>query len=181
MMSRTIEKDGYLFDFSEDVIHIIGFDDECTQLCDGMKKVDIIAEFPDEYLFLELKRYKKGKVDFKCPIWKESKIVASCPLATDQERRKKAVVNRVAKDLQQKYIDTFLYRYHNDSVDKSINYVCIVDGDNVDSAMVKGLRDKVKLPVKTKILKNFAIVNQRIWNNEKRLLKYAKCSLLTNY
>lgn len=178
MMSRTIEKDGYLFDFSEDVIHIIGFDDECTQLCDGMKKVDIIAEFPGEYLFLELKRYKKGKVDFKCPIWKEPKIVNTCPLKNNEKKRHQATINRVATELRQKYFDTFLYRYEKDYEYKPINYICVVEADPI---IAQGLQEKVLLPKKTKILKNFAIVNQRMWNNEKRLLKYAKCSLLTNY
>ena len=59
-MAIVMEKDGYKFDFSDSVIDIISFDENKKLLCDGMKSVDIIAEFPNEYLFLELKKYKNG-------------------------------------------------------------------------------------------------------------------------
>lgn len=174
-MSKEIQKDGYSFVFCEDVIAVISFDDNEKQLCDGMKSVDIIAEFPEEYLFLELKRYNKGNVCFKCPIWKEAKIVEKCPLNNDEKRRNQAIINRVAMDLRQKYFDTFLHRYANNCEYKPINYVCIVETEPI---IAQKLKEKVLLPSKTKILKNFAIVTSDTWNNNPKLSKYAQCSLV---
>ena len=58
-MDKRMEKDGYVFDFSDDIVDIISFDEDKKNLCDGMKSVDIIAEFPNEYLFLELKKIQR--------------------------------------------------------------------------------------------------------------------------
>ncbi len=173
-MSMKIEKDGYSFVFCDEVIDVISFDDDEKQLCDGMKSVDIIVEFSNEYLFLELKRYNKGNIDFKCPIWKETKIVNTCPLNNDEKRRHLATIKRVATELRQKYFDTFLCRYEKGYEYKSINYICIVDTEQI---IAQKLQEKVLLPKKTKILKNFAIVNPAGWNKNPKLSKYAQCSL----
>lgn len=186
-MDKRMEKDGYVFDFSDDIVDIISFDENEKLLCDGMKSVDIIAEFPNEYLFLELKKYKDRNIDFKCPLWKEAKVVSNCPLLKNEKISGLASINRIAKDLRQKYFDTFLYRHINGCNNKPINYICVVEG--CDSALTDRLRDKVSmiLPRRRKmanennewnsfVLKNFAVVNVANWNNSPYLNRYARCS-----
>lgn len=188
-MDKRMEKDGYVFDFSDDIVDIISFDENEKLLCDGMKSVDIIAEFPNEYLFLELKKYKDRNIDFKCPLWKEAKVVSNCPLLKNERISGLASINRIAKDLRQKYFDTFLYRHINGRNDKPISYICVAEG--CDSALTTRLKDKVSiiLPLKRKmikendewnyfILKNFAVVNVKSWNNSSHLNRYARCSVV---
>ena len=188
-MAIVMEKDGYKFDFSDSVIDIISFDENKKLLCDGMKSVDIIAEFPNEYLFLELKKYKNKEVYFKCPLWKGYKIVSDCPLFKNEKISGLASINRITNDLRQKYFDTYLQRHIDGHNDKPINYICVVEG--CDSALTTRLSEKVSmiLPLKRKIgnennewnyfmLKNFAVVNVERWNKSPQLNRYAICSIV---
>ena len=58
-MAKTISADGYTFEFVDEVVDAFVFDSpEYHGGMNAMKAVDSIAEFPNEYLFIELKKYE---------------------------------------------------------------------------------------------------------------------------
>lgn len=187
-MAKQITVDGYEFDFGATVVDAFVFDDPSYHV-QSMKSVDIIAEFPNEYLFIELKKYDpaRGGIEFRCPLWGDKPLIAShCPLATDTSKRDQASVKRIAHDLRQKYCDTFLYRYAEDKIGKAVNYICVVSG--CDSALTLRLHDILKgaLPkglAKTTwlhpIVKNVAVVNVDMWNASSDLSRYGNCKLVS--
>ena len=51
-MAKQVVTDGYVFDFSDDAQDAYVFDDNAHHgVRNMMKSVDVVAEFPDEYLF----------------------------------------------------------------------------------------------------------------------------------
>lgn len=165
--------DTYIFD-----------DNEYNGVRNRMKSVDVIAEFPNEYLFIELKNYQTGSIEFRCPLWDVKKLKKSiCPLSTDDERRIPATIKRIAHDLRSKYFDTFIYLFAEDKLNKPVNYICVVEG--CDSALTLRLNEILLqqipkgIPEKTKwkrpIIKNIAVVNVDGWN--KIFKRYGQCSL----
>ncbi len=184
-----ISTDGYVFDFAGDVIDAFVFDSpEHNGMRHVMRCVDIIAEFPDEFLFIELKKYdpEHGGIEFSCPIWGDkSLIIEKCPLATNEEKRVKASVKRIAHDLRCKYCDTFMYRYAEDRIGKQVNFICLVEGceaaqtlrlnEILNQTMPKGKPGRTHW-VKP-IVKNVAVVNVAAWNNSEKLSRYGSCAL----
>lgn len=186
-MAKQICVDGYVFDFGADVVDAFVFDEPSYKV-PAMKAVDIIAEFPNEYLFIELKKYDpaRGGIEFRCPLWGDKTLIAShCPLAADITKRNQASVKRIARELRQKYCDTFLYRYAEGRIGKTVNYICVVSG--CDSALTLHLQEIVKnaMPkglAKTTwirpIVKNVAVVNVDMWNASSKLSQYGNCRLV---
>ena len=188
-MAKTISADGYIFEFADDVVDAFVFDSPAYHGgLHAMKAVDIIAEFPNEYLFIELKKYDAahGGIQFRCPLWNDRSLISEhCPLATNDRKRDKVNVKRIAHDLRQKYCDTFLFRYAEDKLDKTVNYICVVEG--CDSAQTLRLQEIMKdvmpkgIPANTQwirpIVKNVAVVNVATWNATAQLSRYGKCSV----
>lgn len=187
-MAKTISADGYTFEFVDEVVDAFVFDSpEYHGGMNAMKAVDIIAEFPNEYLFIELKKYDaaRGGIEFRCPLWDDKALILThCPLATNAGKRDKASVKRIAHDLRRKYCDTLLYRFAEDRINKTVNYICVVEGcdsaqtlrlqDIMKNAMPRGVvRDTWVRP----IVKNVAVVNVATWNGTAQLNRYGKCSI----
>lgn len=188
-MAMQISADGYKFDFADGVVDAFIYDNpNRADGVHGMKSVDIIAEFPNEYLFVELKKYKleRGGIEFRCPIWDKKEIVARCPVATDVRKRDLASAKRIANDLRRKYCDTFLARFAQGKNDKDVNYLCVVEG--CDGAIALRMRDLVTQSIPRgipnhsgwvrRIVKNIAVVNVSLWNSTPELSKYGTVSLI---
>ena len=188
-MAKQISADGYVFDFGDDVVDAFVFDsEEYHRGVNAMKAVDIIAEFPNEYLFIELKKYDpaKGGIEFRCPIWDDKQLIKDhCPLSSNGNKRDKASVKRVASDLRRKYCDTFLFRYAEEKLSKEVNYICVVEG--CDAAQTLRLQDIMKqtmpagIPKDSRwtrpVVKNVAVVNVAMWNAVPQLNRYGRCGL----
>lgn len=188
-MAVQVSTDGYVFDFTGDVIDAYVFDSpEHNGAKNVMKCVDIIAEFPNEYLFIELKKYRpdRGGIEFRCPIWDDKPLISTkCPLATNEVKRVKASVKRIAHDLRCKFCDTFMYRYAEDRLNKQVNYICMVEGcesaqtlrlnEILNQTMPKGMLARTQWI--RPIVKNVAVVNVASWNSSNKLNRYGSCSL----
>lgn len=189
-MVKRVSVDGYVFDFGEDVVDAFVFDsEEHHGGLKSMKAVDIIAEFPNEYLYIELKKYDpaRGGIEFRCPLWDDKVLIRShCPLHANENKRDKASVKRVASDLRRKYCDSFLFRYAEGKVGKEVNYVCVVEG--CDTAQTLRLHDIMKQAMPAGIpngsqwtrpvVKNVAVVNVAMWNAVPQLNRYGRCALV---
>lgn len=109
-MSKQVITDGYIFDFNNDALDAYVFDSaEYNGIRNIMRPVDIIAEFPEEYLYIELKKYRPeyGGMKFRCPLWDDKLLIKSCPLVADDNKRVEATIKRIARDLRQKYCIRF--------------------------------------------------------------------------
>lgn len=188
-MTKKISTDGYEFEFSDDVIDAFVFDSpEYKDSASSMKSVDIIAEFPKEYLFIELKKYDpaRGGIEFRCPLWEDKKVIENCPLNSNERKRDSASIKRIAHDLRRQYCDTFLFRYAEEKIDKDVNFICVIEG--CDSALTSRLSDIVSHSIahgkhnhslwKRSIVKNVAVVNTETWNISDQLNYYGHCSVL---
>ncbi len=188
-MAMQVETDGFVFDFNNKVQNAFVFDSAMHNgIRNMMKSVDVIAEFPDEYLFIELKNYLPlyGGMEFRCPLCDDKQLIKTkCPLSDDDGKRVKDTVKRIARDLRQKYFDTFLYCYAEDKMNKPVIFICVVEG--CDTALVLRLKDIISglipkgIPEQTKwvkpILKNVFVVNVSAWNASSKLKCYGNCSL----
>lgn len=112
-------------------------------------------------------------------------LIKSCPLAADDNKRVEATIKRIARDLRQKYCDTFLYSYAEDKLNKPVNYICVVEGCDAAQALslneIMALRLPKGVPPQTKwvrpIVKNMVVVNVNGWNASDKLKCYGRCSL----
>jgi len=130
-----IETDGYRIDFT-DAINAFKFDEtDKTKLtyhgATVLKAVDIIAELPEAYLFIEIKEYDKPEDfhdDFKA------------------DKAKYDNFKWLKRYLKYKYRDSYLYRYSEDKVDKPVHYICLL---NFDNALNYSMRENLhrELPV----------------------------------
>lgn len=188
-MAKQVKTDGFVFDLNNDAKNAFVFDNATHNgIRNMMKSVDVIAEFPEEYLFIELKKYRPmhGGMEFRCPLSDDKhQTKTRCPLYVDDDKRGNATVKRIARDLRQKYFDTFLYYYAEDRMNKPVNFICVVEG--CDAAQVLRLKEIISglmpkgIPQHTKwvrpILKNVVVVNVGGWNASKELKHYGHCSL----
>lgn len=152
--------DGFEFDFS-DALDAFVFDEKRkgTHRFHGfpMKGVDIIAEFPDSYIFIELKDiYEVADYD----------IIADA----NAENVKKSF-KWLKNYLKYKFRDTLLFRIQEGKNDKKIHYICILDSfDNaLNGAMKKAL--KSELPIKkhrlwqSPLASSCQVMNLSAWNS----------------
>lgn len=157
-----IEADGFAFDFT-DALDVFVFDekDKTKPTFHGlpMKAVDIIAEFQDVYIFVEMK-------DLDNPdMYNEKKAT------TDEE----IIENRghfkwLKNYLKYKYRDSYLFRHAEHKVNKPIHYICLLTFDNaLNTSLQKALTRE--LPVGTpsrrwqsEIVKSCQVVNVEKWN-----------------
>lgn len=157
-----IDADGFAFDFT-DALDAFVFDEKdkskTTYHGAPMKAVDIVAEFANAYVFVEMK-------DFDDPATYDVKaFVDENDLSVKRDKF------RWLKDyLKYKYRDTYLFRHAEQKVNKPIHYICLLNFDNALNTFVR--KELVKeLPVgkasrrwKQEIAKSCQVVNVEKWN-----------------
>ena len=136
-MSDPIDSDGFSFHFT-DAIHAFIFDekDKTKPTFHGvpMKGVDIVAEFDQAYVYVELKDYD------------DYSIYDVVNASTEERKSRQDHFKWLKNYLKYKYRDTYLYRHAEQKVDKPIHYVCLITFDNaLNSRMQKSLMQE--LPV----------------------------------
>ena len=125
-----------------------------------MKAIDIIAEFSNAYVFIEMK-------DFDDPDMYNTEIVAG----EDDLRTKRDHFKWLKNYLKYKYRDSYLYRNAEGKVNKPIHYICLLSFDNaLNLTMQKILRKE--LPVgkasrrwQKEIVRSCQVMNLDTWNS----------------
>ena len=135
---KIVEVDGFEFRFT-DAIDAFVFDetDNTKPTFHGapMKGVDIVAEFDEAYVYVEMKDYD------------DPSIYDVLGAATDDEKLSRQQGFKWLKNyLKYKFRDSYLYRHAEQKVEKPVHYVCLITFDNaLNSRMQKSL--KQELPV----------------------------------
>jgi len=157
-----IDADGFHFDFT-DALDVFVFDekDRTMPTYHGvpMKAVDLVAEFPDTYVFVEMK-------DFDDP------DIYNQELAENEEevREKRNHFKWLKNYLKYKYRDTYLFRHAENKVDKPIHYICLLTFDNaLNTTMQKALWRELPVGLASRrwtreIVKSCHVVNLARWN-----------------
>lgn len=159
---KVVVADGFEFRFS-DAIDAYVFDekDSSKSTFHGapMKGVDIVAEFDEAYVYIELKDYD------------DQSAYDVVKAMNDDERKERQDSFKWLKNyLKYKFRDSHLYRYAEGKVDKPIHYICVLTFDNaLNSRMLNEL--KRELPVGKKprrwtqaLAKSCQVVNLEKWN-----------------
>ncbi len=157
-----VEADGFIIDFTDALVAFV-FDEKDktkpTYHGQPMKAVDIVAEFAEAYVFVEIK-------DFDNPDMYDTALAED----DDDLRKKRDHFKWLKNYLKYKYRDTYLYRHAENKVDKPIHYICLMTFENaVNLALQKSL--KRELPVgrrsrrwKREIVKSCQVLNIEQWN-----------------
>ena len=133
-----VSADGFSFDFT-DALDAFVFDekDKAKPTYHGqpMKAVDIIAEFQEAYVFVEMKALN------------DPELYNTGEFGTEEELRQKRDNFKWLKNyLKYKLRDTVLFRIAEQKDTKPIHYICLLTFDNaLNSAMKKALQKE--LPV----------------------------------
>lgn len=157
-----VDADGFSFDFT-DALDAFVFDEKDktkpTYHGQPMKAVDIIAEFPDAYIFVEMK-------DFHDPAAYDTK-----DFSTEEELKAKRKGFKWLKNyLKYKCRDTYLFRHAEQKAEKPIHYICLLTFDNALNTAVRKTLSK-ELPIglaskrwKQELVKSCQVVNVAKWN-----------------
>ncbi|MBS3952426.1 MAG: hypothetical protein KGZ88_05705 [Methylomicrobium sp.] len=135
---KIVEADGFEFRFA-DALDAFVFDETDTSKPtfhgSFMKGVDIIAEFEEAYIYVELKDYD------------DLSIYDVRGATNDEERKLRQDGFKWLKNyLKYKFRDSYLYRHAEQKVEKPVHYVCLITFDNaLNTRMQKAL--KQELPV----------------------------------
>lgn len=157
-----VESGGFRFNFT-DAIDAFVFDEtdktKATYHGVHMKAVDIVAEFKNNYLFVEIK-------DFDDP----EKYNAGGAIDDDEISERRHHFRWLKRYLKYKYRDTYIYRYAEDKVDKPIHYVCLLTFDNALNTLMRKFLSK-ELPTgkpsprwTKEIAASCQVVNIAKWN-----------------
>ena len=159
---KVVDADGFRFEFSE-AIDAFVFDevDRSKPTYHGapMKGVDVIAEFDEAYVFVEIKDYEE-----------QDKYDVSVFRSEDEKGEKQKAFKWLKNYLKYKYRDTYLYRHAEDKVEKPIHYICLLTFDNaVNSRMKKSLVQELPVGIKSRrwkraLVKSCQVVNIDKWN-----------------
>jgi len=156
--------DGFSFDFT-DALDAFVFDekDKTKKTYHGqpMKRVDIVVELKEAYLYIEIKDF----FDPNSYDTKSSKDEKSLEKKQDKFKWLK-------KYLKYKYRDSYLYRHAEQKVDKTIHYICLLTFENAQNTTIqKALRQE--LPVgkasqrwKQELVNSCQVVNVERWNQQ---------------
>lgn len=157
-----VDADGFYFDFT-DALNAFVFDEtdksKPTYHGQPMKAVDIVAEFEEAYVFVEMK-------DFDDPATYDTKS-----FTTEEELKAKRDGFKWLKNyLKYKYRDSYLFRHAEQKVDKPIHYICLLTFDNaLNTTMRKALLKELPVGLASKrwkqeIVKSCQVVNVAKWN-----------------
>lgn len=124
-----------------------------------MKGVDIVAEFTDAYVYVELKDYN------------DPSVYDISRAANEDERKARQDSFKWLKNyLKYKFRDSHLYRYAEGKVDKPAHYICVLTFDNaLNSRMLNELKRELPVGKKPKrwtqaLAKSCQVVNLAKWN-----------------
>lgn len=159
-----VSTDGFSFNFT-DALEAFVFDetDKTKPTYHGMpmKAVDIVAEFQDKYVFVEIK-------DFNNHEMYDGKMASDGEEAAGKQEH----FNWLKNYLKYKYRDSYLFRHLEDKVEKPIHYICLLAGfDNAQSlVMQKTLRRELPVGKKSKrwkrsIVKSCQVLNMQKWKD----------------
>lgn len=159
---KIVVADSFEFRFS-DAIDAYVFDekDRSKPTFHGapMKGVDIVAEFEEAYVYIELKDYDDPSA---------YDVVRA---SNDDERRARMDSFKWLKNyLKYKFRDSHLYRYAEGKVDKPVHYVCVLTFDNaLNSRMLNELKRELPIGKKPRrwtqaLAKSCQVVNLDKWN-----------------
>jgi len=128
---KIIAVDGFEFRF-EDALDAFVFDEKdiTKPMFHGapMKRVDIVAEFESDYVYIELKDYDDPSVH---------NVIGA---VTNVQ------FNWLKNYLIYKFRDSYLYRHAEHKVDKPIRYICLITFDNaLNSRMQKSLKQELPM------------------------------------
>ena len=157
-----VDADGFSFNFT-DALNAFIFDEKDkskpTYHGQPMKAVDIVAEFDDAYVFVEMK-------DFDDPATYDVK-----DFSTEVElKAKRAGFKWLKNYLKYKYRDSYLFRHAEQKVEKPIHYICLLTFDNaLNTAMRKALTKELPVGLASRrwnqeIVKSCQVVNVAKWN-----------------
>ncbi len=158
-----VESEGYKIDF-KDALNAFKFDetDKSKNNYHGvtaLKAVDIIAEFEDKFVFVEIKKYDNPSE------FNESFYIGDY----DTSPRHK-YFSWLKNYLKHKFRDSFLYRYAENKVDRPIHYICLLNFENaLNVELAKSLRRELPLNKPSKrwiniLSKSCNVVNLKKWN-----------------
>ncbi|MEI8355487.1 MAG: hypothetical protein WCG31_05275 [Deltaproteobacteria bacterium] len=159
---KIVEADGFKFRF-EDALDAFVFDekDSTKPTFHGapMKGVDIVAEFEEAYVYVEMKDYDdQSGFDVLGAITDE-----------DKETRQKHF-KWLKNYLKYKFRDSYLYRHAEHKVEKPIHYICLITFDNaLNSRMQKALKQELPVGKASRrwvqnLAKSCQVVNVEKWN-----------------
>lgn len=159
---KVIEADGFEFRFA-DALDAFVFDekDNTKPTFHGapMKGIDIVAEFDEAYIYVELKDYD------------DSSIYEVLRAANEEEKNLRQTSFKWLKNyLKYKFRDSYLYRHAEQKVDKPIHYICLVTFDNaLNSRMQKSLKQELPVGKASRrwmrpLAKSCQVVNLDKWN-----------------
>ena len=139
-----------------------------------LKAVDVMAEFSNCYLWIEIKQYTDEDI---VRLKKEGDQRKPCD--------KYHIKSYLRNNLVGKYRDTFLYRYAEQKLDKPIFYVCLL---NFDSALKTHFRKELIrfIPTgipnnkrwKRKIIEGLIVVDEKDWVRNPKLSDFGTCKHL---
>ncbi len=135
---KVVAADGFEFQFT-DALDAFVFDekDRTKPTYHGapMKGVDIVAEFEEAYVYVELK-------DYDDPSSYDVRNAAN----DEQKKARQDSFKWLKNYLKYKFRDSYLYRHAEQKVDKPVHYVCLLTFENaLNGHMQKSL--KQELPV----------------------------------
>lgn len=166
--------DEYAFDFpSAKELYKFDETDNLSPYYHGapmMKAVDVMAEFPNFYIWIEIKHYT------------DEDIVR---MKQEGDQRKNGdeyhIKTHLRNNLVKKYRDTFLYRYAEQKLDKPVIYVCLL---NFDSALKSHFRCELekgipkRIPTKRwkrSLINGLVVVSEEDWERNDVLSAIGTC------
>ncbi|KAB2931510.1 MAG: hypothetical protein F9K24_13000 [Leptonema illini] len=157
-----IEADGFSFNFT-DALDAFVFDEKDKSMPhyhgQPMKAVDIIAEFADAYVFIEVKEFHDMEL-----------YDVATAINEGAEKEKRDSFRWLKNYLKYKYRDTYLFRHAEDKVDKPIHYICLLSFENpLNVAMKKALKQELPVGIASKrwkraIVESCHVLNLQEWN-----------------
>ena len=128
-MKLTLTEEKFEFDFPNAKV-LYKFDETDPRLPTfhgvPMKAVDVMAEFANFQLWIEIKEFQISDI-------------ATMKKEGDQRKKKASThkQNHLIKNLKYKFRDTFLYRFCENKLDKKIIYVCLTNFDDALNGFFK--------------------------------------------
>ena len=155
--------DGFSFDF-QNALDAFVFDEEdkSEPRYHGlpMKRVDVMAEFHDRYIYVEVKDIGTPKK------YKEPSRGGVGAKSGELDR-----FSALKEELKHKYRDSYLFRQAEGKVDKPIHYICLLGLDNAQCGVMRDALSK-ELPLgrahslwKDAIVHRCEVFNLRGWNS----------------
>ncbi len=171
----TVTVDNYRFDFPN-AVEAYKFDEKDSASphfhgVDALKAVDVMVEFPDEYVFVEIKTYDDLD-DFR----------KRAPRYDGNTARKYLITT-----LSRKYRETYLYRLCEGKMDKPVNYICLL---NLDDALKGFCRKELakRIPVGKANNKRWHrmlldkcrlfVLDEAAWNRNVNITRWGTCKFL---